>query len=471
MIAGVTLELNAPADIDLEAVRRVAWGGESPRLGADALAAIGRRRGEFVAFVEAHAGQHLYGITTKHDVAARIVLDDAARAEFGRVLPPTPPAPSTTGAALPERVTRAAVLARLTDVLHGTAAIRPATAERLTALLDGSLPSVPEGGNGDPGDVVVLGRLLRPAFEGTLDVGEGMALINGSPVASAVLADGVLLGEDRVARLEQVLALAAVAAGLPDMHVDARLGVLWGDPHQDRVLARYRELLAGGTRPHREYQAPVSFRSAPRVLGGVLRTLAHARDAAGTALRAASNNPVFVGPDLAPPLGAVLSNGGYHSPLVAPTLDALAHGWADLAQVVTAQLNRLTDPPDGVAAYESEPRTSLFPMTASGWAEQARAAAAPRIVGLGRSGQTDTSTPDVLAWRGAVEAGAALDALLGLLAVSATHLVTRRGDILPPALAGLGAAVLERYPLDASPLAAPGALDAVLTHLDGLRAG
>jgi histidine ammonia-lyase len=460
----VTCELNGPADVGLEAVRRVAWAGEAVRLSPAALEAIGRRRTEFVAFVEAHARDHLYGITTKHDVAARTVLDDAARREFGRVLPPIPP---TTGAALPERVTRAAVLARLTDVLHGTAALRPETAERLTVLLDGPLPTVPEGGHGDPGDVIALGGLLRPAFEGTLEVGEGMALVNGSPMAAAVLADAVLLAGDRVPRLERVLARAAVAAGLPEMHVDPQLGVLWGDPHQDRALARFRELLDGGRWPRRAYQAPVSFRSAPRMLGGVLHTLAQAQEAAGTTLRAASNNPVYVGPDLRPPLGAVLSNGGYHNPLVAPTLDALAHAWADLAQLVTAQLNRLTDPPEGIAAHETEPRTALLPMSASGWAEQARAAAQPSLVGLGRSGQTDTSTPDVLAWRRAVDAGGALDALLGLLAVTATHLVARRGDALPPALAGLGAAVLERFPLDTAPLDVEEALTAVQDHLTG----
>jgi histidine ammonia-lyase len=458
----VTYVLNEAADVSLEAVRRVAWAGEGVRLSSGALHAIGRRRAEFAAFVEAHAGDHLYGITTKHDVAAKTVLDDAARVEFGRVLPPTPP---TTGAPLPERVTRAAVLARLTDVLHGTAALRAETAERLTALLDGPLPAVPEGGNGDPGDVIALGRLLRPGLEGILEVGEGMALINGSPMAAAVLADGVLLATDRLPRIERVLALAAVAAGLPDMHVDAQLGVLWGDPHQARALARFRELLDGGRWARRAYQAPVSFRSAPRVLGGVLRMLAHAQEAAGTALGAASNNPVYVGPDLRPPLGAVLSNGGYHDPLVAPTLDALAHAWADLAQLVTAQLNRLSDPPDGIAALETEPRTSLFPMTASGWAEQARAAAQPSLIGLGRSGQTDTSTPDVLAWRRAVDAGVALDALLGLLAVTAVHLVAHRGDTLPPALAGLGAAVLERFPVDTAPLDVGDALAAVLDHL------
>ncbi|MCD2195144.1 aromatic amino acid ammonia-lyase [Actinomycetospora endophytica] len=455
----MTYEMDDPGDVTLDAVRRVAWAGEGIRLSAAALTAIGRRRAEFVAFVEAHAGEHLYGITTKHDVAAKTVLDDAARAEFGRVLPPTPP---TTGAPLPERVTRAAVLARLTDVLYGTAPLRPETAERLTGLLDGPLPAVAEGGNGDPGDVIALGRLLRPAFEGILEVGEGMALVNGSPVASAVLAEGVLLATQRIPRLERVLALAAVAAELPDAHVDPALGELWGDPHQAGALATFRELLDGGRWERRAYQAPVSFRSAPRVLGGLRRTLAHAEEAAAISLRSASNNPVYVGPDRRPPLGAVLSNGGYHDPLVAPTLDALTHAWADLAQLVNAQLNRLTD---GLAALEPEPRTSLFGMTASGWAEQARAAAQPSLVGLGRSGQTDTSTPDVLAWRRTVDAGAALDVLLALLAVAAVHLISRRGDTVPPALAGLATAVVERYPLDTAPLDVGDALAAVREHL------
>lgn len=461
----MTFLLSTPADIDLAAVRRVAWDGESARLSATALDAVERRRREFEAFVEANTGRHLYGITTRQGSAAGVLLDDAERRDFARRLPTTPPA---IGPGLPGRVARGVVLARLCDVLHGTAALRRSTVERLTELLDGPLPTVPEAGNGEPGDIIVLGQLFRPTFEGTLEVGEGMALVNGSPVASAVLADAVLLAEDRMPRLEVVLALAAVAARLPDMHLDAELGRLWGDPHQDEALARFRELLDGGDRPRRAYQAQVSFRGAPRVVGGLRRTVAHARDAATIALAAASNNPAYVGPELRPPLGAVLSNAGYHNPLVAPSLDTLTHAWADLAQLVNAQINRLIEEPEGIAVHEPEPLIGSFAMSASGWAEEARAAAQPSLIGLGRSGQTDTSTPDVLAWRRAVDAGNALDALLGLLAVTAVHLVEHRGDTFPPALQGPRAAVLDGFPRDTRPIEFADAIAAVQAQLQRL---
>jgi histidine ammonia-lyase len=461
----VTYLVSTVADVDLDAVRRVAWGGESARLSAAALDAVTRRRREFETFVEANTDRHLYGITTRQGSAAGTLLDDAARREFGRRLPTTPPA---LGPGLPERVARGVVLARLSDVLHGTAALRRSTVERLTKLLDEPLPTIPEAGNGEPGDIIVLGQLFRPTFEGTLDVGEGMALVNGSPVASAVLADAVLLAEDRMPRLEMVLALAAVAAHLPDMHLDAELGRLWGDPHQREALARYRELLEGGDWPRRAYQAQVSFRGGPRVVGGLRRTLTHAREAAVIALAAASNNPAYIGPEVLPPLGAVLSNAGYHNPLVAPTIDTVTHAWADLAQLVNAQINRLVEEPEGIAAYEPEPLIGSFPMSASGWAEEARAAAQPSLIGLGRSGQTDTSTPDVLAWRRTVDAGNALDALLALLAVTAVHLVEHRGETFPPRLQGLRATVLDVFARDTPPIRFADAIGAVQGQLKGL---
>ncbi len=461
----MTVLLNTPDDLTIDAVRRIAWDGEDAELSPAALDAIGRRRAEFLAFVDANLDRYLYGITTGHDTAAKTLLDADGRRAYGAVMPPTPP---TTGPPLPDRVVRTVLLTRLTDVLHGTAPVRPETAGRLTALLRApELPPVPATGHGEPGDIIALGALLRPEFEHTLEVGEGMFLVNGSPVAAAVLADGVLSARDRLARAENVLALAAVAASSPDMHYDEQLGHLWRDPHQAAVLARFRELLAGADRPQLPYQAPVSFRSAPRVLGAVRRALAHAEECVVIGLSAASNNPVFVGPDVAPPLGDVLSNGGYHNPLVAPSLDTLAHGWADLTHVVTAQVNRLIEVPDGVRAHETEPRVSLFGMPASGWAEHARAAAQPSLVGVGRSGQTDTSTPDVLAWQRAGDAGAALDADLALLAVLAAHTLAHRKDPVPPSLAGLHASVLERFGLDTAPPAFGGAIAAVVADLTG----
>ncbi|TCK25171.1 aromatic amino acid lyase [Pseudonocardia endophytica] len=454
----MTVLLSSPDDLTLDAVRRIARGGEDAELAPAALDAIGRRRDEFLAFVDANLDRYLYGITTRHDTAAKQLLDEPGRREYGAVMPPTPP---TVGPPLPDRVLRTVLVARLADVLHGTAPVRPGTAGRLVDLLRRpDLPTVPAAGHGEPGDIIALGALLRPEFEHTLEIGEGMFLVNGSSVAAAVLADAVLDAGDRLDRAERVLALSAVAGSSPDMHYDEALGRIWRDPHQAEVLARFRELLSGAARPQLPYQAPVSFRSAPRVLGSVRRALAHAEQAAAIGLSAASNNPVFTGTD-------ILSNGGYHNPLASPALDALTHGWADLTHLVTAQINRLVEVPDGVRAHESEPRVSGFGMPANGWADQARAAAQPSLVGVGRSGPTDTSTPDVLAWRQCGDAGYALDANLSLLAVLASHTLAYRKDVVPPGLADLHASVLGHYGLDTTPLGAMDAMADVFAVLTG----
>lgn len=458
----MTVLLERGSDLTVDVVRRVARDGEAVELTAAAVEAVERRRREFLDFVDAHGERHLYGITTRHHTGATHLLTPQERAEYGSHFVTVP---STTGPGLPDRVLRAVLLARLADVLNGTAAVRPETALALVGMLDGPLPHVPERGHGEPGDIIALGHLLRPRFTGHVEIGEGMALINGSPVAAGVLADAVVSGRGHLAVAEEVVALAAVAAGSPDAHYDVRLAALWGDEHQTAALARLRDLLAGGARTVLPYQAPVSFRSAPRMLGWLRRCQAQAEECAAIALSASSNNPVFVGPDVSPPLGDVLSNGGYHNPLAAPVLDALTRAWADLGQLVTAQVGRLVLLPDGIAATEPEPRVSMFDMTSSGWAEEGRAAAQASLIGLGPVGRTDTTTSEVLAWRRARDAGTALVANLAALAVVAAHTVARRGDAVPPGLAELSGAVLTAFPLDTHPADFGPALTRVQEHL------
>lgn len=188
----MTITLGSSADLTPDVVRRVAWQGEEVVLSPAAVSAVGRRRAEFVAFVEAHHGRHLYGITTRHHGGAKQVLDADARAEYARRLPSTP---ASTGTGFPERVVRAVLLARLADVLNGTAAVRPETATALAGMLGGPMPYVPERGHGEPGNIIALGHLFRSRFDGTLEIGEGMSLINGAPVAAAVLTDAVLAGQ------------------------------------------------------------------------------------------------------------------------------------------------------------------------------------------------------------------------------------------------------------------------------------
>ena len=70
------------------------------------------------------------------------------------------------GEPLPERVTRAIVLARLANLVDGHAGARPALALAVAAMLDGGpLPAVPARGNGGSGEILALGHLFGELAE------------------------------------------------------------------------------------------------------------------------------------------------------------------------------------------------------------------------------------------------------------------------------------------------------------------
>lgn len=439
----MTITIHHSQDLNLETIKQVAWKGKSVTLSDFLLKKLDSQRSKFLHYVEENSNQHLYGITTAHHIGAKRLLTKEEREDFSKRLPPTPPG---VGKPLPERVVRAIIIARLADFIGGTAPVQPNTSKRMIGMLDEPLPVVPSQGLGEPGDIIPLGILFKDLPDKTqLGLGEGMFLINGSPVASAVLADVVLAGQSRIKLMENVFALAAAAFGASDQHYDAALDSLWGDPYQARVLERFRTRLDQRSTTHQRYQAPVSFRSAPRMLGWAHRVQEQAEECAQIALRSPSNNPVFV-EDTTDGSYKVISNGGYHNPFTAGTIDNVTRSWADLAQLAMHQVNRITEKQDGILKYETEPRLTVLYMAASGWAEEARNAASASLISMGPGGQTDTSTPDVLAWNKAQLAGEALDHVVSLLGILAAHTLAYQKQTPPPALHELYQKILLLYP-------------------------
>ncbi|GAA3696100.1 aromatic amino acid lyase [Arthrobacter ginkgonis] len=456
-------------DLSLENFSKVAHHGEACVLTTSAKSRIEGNRDKFLAFTEAHSSEHVYGVTTKHHTGAKAVLSRNDRTEYSTRLPSTP---ATFGTPLPERLVRGIVFARLTDVLNGTACLRPTTVDRLLGLLDSGLAPVPRYGNGEPGDIIPLGTLLRSTFNGTLEIGEGMALINGSPVGTAVLADAAVNGRGMFGKAAAVFALAAAAIGSPSAHYASDLGRLWNDPHQVAALDAMRDLLGPAVRADETpYQAPVSFRSAPRLLGWLHRTQKSVEECALISLQASSNNPVFCPPSAEHPTGTMLSNGGYHNPMVAPSLDALSRAWADVCQLATSQVNRLCELGDGLIATEAEPQVSLFYMTSAGWAEEARTAATTSLISVAGGSQTDTGTPDLLAWNKSEHVRTALDANLAVLALVSAHTIARRNTPVPERLKSFQHDVLAAFPLGSDPEDFGDNLGMVAQVLDGLGSG
>jgi histidine ammonia-lyase len=440
----MTVTLGAPGDLDLPAFRRIAWEGEGVAVAPAGLEHAGAVRRAFEAFVAAHEGERLYGITTAHHRGANRLLDPEARAAYAQRIPPTP---ASFGEALPERVVRGVVAARLAGFLAGGAAVRPELVAAVARMLDGPMPPVPARGHGDSGEIIAnratFGHL---ELEVELAAKEGMALVNGAPASAAVLADGALAGQGRLALADEVLALAYEAALAPHAHVDPALDEAWGDPFEAAALRRLRALLDGGHADRGAHQAAVAFRDAPRLLGWLRRAQAQAEEAAAVSLAHPGDNPTFVpaGADGSP--ARILSNAGYHDPRAAPVLGALAAAWADLASLACVQATRLAEDPAGLSARESVPEVTLLSMTALGWAEEARAAAGPALLSLGGSAPSDTSSPALPAWRRAQEAGGCLDAVLAVLCVLSAHAIHSAGREPPPALAPLQARILAAFP-------------------------
>ena len=456
----MTLVLESRRDITLETFRRVAWQGEAVRLDERALDTIERARHAFLALLDADPDLVVYGVTSGYGQMAHLRYTSEERKEHAR-RPPIAPMTSF-GEPLPERVARGMVLARLTNVVEGHAAVSPGLARAVAGLLDGGpLPPVPALGNGCSGEIQALAHLFSGLFEalargelGELrDLGEkeSLALVNGSPCATALAADAALAARRRLMLAVAVFALSIEALKAPLDHYDAVFDDLWEDPGEAAVLRLLRAWLEGAGAERRAYQAPVSWRILPRVLGQAWRAMDQAEEVAGLGLRAVSDNPLFVLPDGANPLGRVLSNGGFHNGRAYPAMDNLAAAWADLALLCDRHVTKLLDARTShLPAYLSpsgeghmgtgEGYIGCLGFSAVGYAEQARLAATrhflPGSEG-GGFGQNDVALPTFLAWRSEAEAGRCLEANLAQLAVIASQAFHVTDRAAPPRLAPL----------------------------------
>lgn len=439
----MTVVLRSRADITLDAFYRVAWQGEDVRLAEEAVARMAACREAFLGLLDSDPDLVIYGVTSGYGQRAHQRLGAAERVAHARR--PAHAAMASFGAPLPERVARGIVLARLANFVEGHAAVSPALAQAVAGLLGGGrLPPVPALGNASAGEILALSHLLTPLAE-RFDLGEkeSLALVNGSPCAAALLADAVLAARARLGVAVEVFALSIEAFRAPLEAYDPAFEALWEDPHEAAILRALRDWLEGAGAERRSYQAPVSWRVLPRVLGQARRALAAAEEVAAVSLRAVSDNPVYLAPEPAHPRGRVLSNGGYHNAKAYPALDDLAACWADLALLCDRHVTKMLDGHVSNLPHqlmENDGYLGCLGFTAAGYAEQARQAAQrtflPGSEG-GGFGQNDVALPTFPAWRKEAEAGRCLEASLAILAVIASQAlyITKRAP--PPRLAPL----------------------------------
>jgi histidine ammonia-lyase len=450
----MTVTIARRHDITLEAVRRIAWRGEGVALAPEALAAMEAARERFMQLIE-EPDVVIYGVTSGYGQNAKVRLGPDERKTHARRPPAA--AAASWGDPLPERVTRAMVLARLANFVEGHAAVSPHVAAAVAAMLDGRpLPQVPARGQGGAGEILSLSHLFLDLAR-SLELGEkdALSLVNGSPAASALIADAALAAGGRLDLCAEVFALAAEGFNVPLSHFSPHLDDFWNNRADAWALARLRGLIGpghGGAR--RPYQAPVSFRILPRILGQARRALLFAEEVAEESLAAVSDNPVVTPPDAAHPLGEAISTGGYHNAQAVMALDMLTQAAANLTIIAERLSAKLLDPavsllPAQLGGGDGRAYLGCLPMAITGYEEEARLLCQATLLPGSESGgfgQNDVASPVFLAWSKQERAGILLESSLAALAPIALRAFDVTGRPVPEGLTELARLVAETVP-------------------------
>jgi len=457
----VTVVVNRRADFTLDSFRRAAFGREDVEIGPAAREAMAAARRAFLALLDSDRTAFIYGITSRPGVEVATAVPPEQQREYARLFR-AESGYGFGGGCHSEQVVRGMVFARLVDFVEGHAKARPEVAERVAALLRAPLPCVPLGGQAGPGEVLPLLYLTAWIGDLELEEGEGLALVNGSPYSTAVLADAAVRARNRLTQAEALFALAADALRAPLEAYDEALDDLWADPYQAEALRALRAHLAGADTSGRlSHQAPVSFRIMPRLLGEARRAVAEAERAAAVALRSVSVNPVYFPPGPGHPLGRMASNGGFHNAAASPVLQSLSSSWAELALAAERQiacfyrgpaygLPHLLNPPGYRGALSGA--ANLFGWVVTGYVETARAAAGPVLMpAVVVDPQNDLSTATSIAHQKERDAAEAFDGALAILALTASQALFVTGRRPAPPLRDLAAGIRSVFPPVESP--------------------
>lgn len=258
---------------------------------------------------------------------------------------------------------------KVASLARGASGVRRELVEALLALLEHDvLPIIPEkgsvGASGDLAPLAHVGALLMgvgdalvagarvPAVDALAEAGlaplsfapkEGLALINGTQVSTAIALAGLFALERTLAAAVVAGALAVDAAAGSMVPFDARIHALRGHPTQADVAAALTTLLAGSgiVQSHQDcgkVQDPYSLRCQPQVLGAVLDLVRMQAAVLEREANGVTDNPlVFV------ETGEVLSGGNFHAEPVAFAADVLAIGAAEIGGLAERQLALLID--------------------------------------------------------------------------------------------------------------------------------
>jgi histidine ammonia-lyase len=314
------------------------------------------------------SGDAAYGINTGFGLLAqtRIPTDQLELLQRNLLLSHA----AGVGDALPDAVVRLILALKINALARGHSGITMAVIDALLSLLEHEIyPVIPaQGSVGASGDLAPLAHLSTvllgigevrvrgarlPAAEGLhlagiaplkLRAKEGLALINGTQVSTALALAGLFGAEDVFAAAVIAGAMAVDALKGSDSPFDERIQEVRGQPGQIAVAREYRRLIAGSAirASHLDctrVQDPYSFRCQPQVMGACLDLIRNCSVTLGLEANAVTDNPL-----LFTDAGDVLSGGNFHAEPVAFAADTLALAIAEIGNLSERRTAVLVDP-------------------------------------------------------------------------------------------------------------------------------
>jgi histidine ammonia-lyase len=351
--------------LTLEAVERVAFGARCE------LSPSARRRvSDSRKAVEkaARGGGSVYGVNTGfgHLADVSIPKDQLAELQVNLIRSHA----AGTGTPFEEPVVRAILALRANCLARGHSGLKLETLERMLAMLHaGIVPVVPAKGSvGASGDLAPLAHValaligegevfyrgktmparlawkrarLQPA---TLAAKEGLALINGTQVMTAIGTLALLRAERLAVAADIVGAMTLEALKGSHRAFDKRIHDARPQRGQLVSAANLRKIVADSPieRGHADcgrVQDAYALRCMPQVHGAARDTFRFVREVLTIEINASTDNPMVFAES-----GDLVSGGNFHGQPVAVSLDHLAVATCSLAGISERRIERLLNP-------------------------------------------------------------------------------------------------------------------------------
>ena len=275
-----------------------------------------------------------------------------------------------TGELISDEVVRLILAMKIASLARGFSGIRASVIDSLIAMFNADImPAIPvKGSVGASGDLAPLSHMtlalmgegvvrvagqMLPAAQALAKAGitpvvlaakEGLALINGTQVSTALALNGLFLAERLLEAATITGAMAVDAAKGSDAPFDPRIHAVRGQAGQISTAAIYRELLAGSQirLSHLEnderVQDPYCLRCQPQVMGACLDLINNVARSLLIEANAVTDNPlVFVDTE------QVISGGNFHAEPVAFAADTLALAIAEIGSISERRIALLID--------------------------------------------------------------------------------------------------------------------------------